>query len=81
LLVKEDCLDASAQTKSSTNLYGSSMLARVRANLKNTAQLPTTQVARLGISHHTLLGIAGILTEECSIWWSDEFPVSEVVTS
>jgi len=77
LLVKEDCFAASAEAKSATSLYGTAMLARVRETLRATASLPATQVARLGVSHHILLGIAGILTEECSLWWSDEFKVDE----
>jgi hypothetical protein len=80
LLVKEDCFAASAQVKSPSSLYGTAMLGRVRENLRATASLPATQVARLGVSHHILLGIAGILTEECSLWWSDEFKVNEEAT-
>ena len=26
-----------------------------------------------------LLGVAGILTEECKIWWSEKFKIDDVI--
>jgi hypothetical protein len=76
LIVKEDCFEASAHTKAA-GPYGTAMLGRVRANLKTSAASQGAQLAALGVSYNHLLGVAGILTEDCTVWWSDPFDLTE----
>jgi hypothetical protein len=76
LIVKEDCFEASAQTKAA-GPYGTAMLGRVRANLRTSTANQGAKLAALGISYNHLLGVAGILTEDCTVWWSDEFDLRD----
>lgn len=59
--------------------YGSEMLRLARELIQN---LHTQANGSLhGLRYDQLLGIAGVLTEECSIWWSDQFTIPEGVTA
>jgi hypothetical protein len=73
LLVTEDVFEAAAHTKKDAALYGPSMLARLRANLKASFTQQSQTLSNMGVSYNHLLGIAGILTEDCTAWWSDQF--------
>jgi hypothetical protein len=75
LIVKDDCFEASGHTKAS-GPYGPAMLARIRSNLKDSAKHHRSQLAPLGISYNHLLGVTGILTEDCKVWWTDPFDVT-----
>jgi hypothetical protein len=79
LAVKEDCFEASAKTSSKTTYYGTAMLARVRENLRATNRVPSLKFSNMGITYHHLLGISGILTEDCAVWWSERFNPNEEV--
>lgn len=72
LIVKDDCFEASGHTKAA-GPYGTAMLARVRSNLKGSAAHHAAQLTPMGLTYNHLLGVTGILTEECTVWWSDPF--------
>lgn len=73
LIVKDDCFEASARTQTKSSTYGPAMLARLRENLKATISTPSLKLSHMGVTYHHLLGVAGILTEDCTVWWSDQF--------
>ena len=74
LIVKDDCFEAS-QYAQAAGPYGAGMLARVRSNLKASAMHHAVQLGRMGVTYNHLMGVVGILTEECTLWWSDQFAV------
>jgi hypothetical protein len=60
-----------ASEASSGSLYGSVMLTLVKDRLR---QLHSDNKHALhGVRFDQLLGIAGIMTEECPLWWSQRF--------
>lgn len=76
LIVKDDCFEASGLTKAA-GPYGSAMLARIRSNLKLSAAHHGGQLGPMGVTYSHLLGVVGILTEECNVWWSDPFDLTK----
>jgi hypothetical protein len=75
LIVKDDSFEASGHTKAA-GPYGPAMLARIRFNLKTSAAHHAAQLGSMGVTYNHLLGVTGILTEECTIWWSDPFDLT-----
>ena len=49
-------------------LFGTNMLIEVRKRIK--ARYDEDQSNFFGFKYEHLLGIAGVLTEECTVWWS-----------
>lgn len=78
LAVKSDCNEAAQEASSKTQpLYGTKMLSSVRSNLKFTATNQASHLSDIGVFHQHLLGVAGMLTQQCKVWWSDEFDLGE----
>jgi hypothetical protein len=77
LIVTDDCYEAAASAGSPSGIYGAKMLARVRSNLKQSVGYQLNQLSEMGVTYNHLLGIAGILTEDCKVWWSDQFELEE----
>lgn len=75
VLVQEACNSSAVASRKSGTLYGEEMLADVRGQLRARTQQQAEHV--LGLGPEQLLGVAGILTEDCRVWWSDEFPIGE----
>lgn len=55
--------------------FGGLMYAKLSAKLKDIAENNPNIVSNEPFE--TLFGIAGLLTENCSVWWSDKFNVDE----
>lgn len=77
LMVTEDCYEAAGSVASKDELYGAKMLARVRSNLKTSVAHQLNHLKEMGVTYNHLLGVAGILTEDCKVWWSDAFELEE----
>lgn len=75
--VQGTCDDAKllASSDSESN-WGPDMLRRVVGKLEKTAETNSDMV--FGESYELLMGIAGLLTEECTVWWSEKFNLDEV---
>lgn len=76
LLVRNECQEAkdsaeSAAAKRGADVYGSEMLLDVRERLRKGHV--TLASGYEGLQYPHLLGIAGVLTEECKLWWSKPF--------
>lgn len=75
VLVQEACNTSVFASRKSGTLDGEEMLAGLRGQLRARTLQQSEQVLGLGLEQ--LLGIAGILTEDCKVWWSEEFPIGE----
>ena len=71
-LVRDDCAEAQVQASGESNPYGAQMYLLLRARLKE--RIADTDPL-FGCSDRHLLGVAGTLTEDCKVWWSDPFTV------
>ncbi|MEI7605867.1 MAG: dsDNA nuclease domain-containing protein [Rhodospirillaceae bacterium] len=71
-LVEDDCVEAkiNAAAKMSTD-YAPEMYYGLRQRLFERVTLQAHPL--FGATKEHLVGAAGILTEECSVWWSDRF--------
>jgi hypothetical protein len=76
VIVRNECIEAMDLLKSSAPAFGTEMLNEVRRRLR---EKHSNNVASIypDCAYEHLLGIAGILTEECKVWWSEEFPIPE----
>jgi Cap4 dsDNA endonuclease len=53
--------------------YGAAMLIDVQARLRRLAEHHASEVG--GHSYDCLIGVAGLLTDECRTWWGPRFPI------
>jgi hypothetical protein len=74
--VRDECLAAQQSSQQATGLYGSAMLSDLRERLQQRSTTQAAATPECGQEH--LLGMAGILTEDCKVWWSAEFNLPEV---
>lgn len=74
-VVQGVCDDASLQNAVNGEISGQRMLAQVQQRLEKLADERPQHV------HHQpydcLVGMAGLLTEECTVWWSNRFDLGE----
>jgi len=76
IIVRNECLGAHDFTYKDNELYGTEMLLNIRKILRKRHSDEILNKYRDCMYEH-LLGIVGILTEECKIWWSEQFDVEE----
>ena len=74
-VVQGVCDDASLQTQINGEVSGPDMLRQVLADLKERAKEQPNSVH--GESYDCLVGMSGLLTEVCTVWWSDQFDLHE----
>jgi len=72
LIVQNECQEAHDENMS-TELYGQKMLIKVRERLRN--RYGSEKPIFFDCQYDHLLGMAGVLTEECKIWWSNKFDI------
>lgn len=72
-VVKGECDEAYHHASVSGNIIGPQMLDDVFKRLKDKANLAITH----GEPYETLIGIAGLLTGECKVWWSEIFDLED----
>ena len=73
-LVRDDCAEAKIVASSQSKPpYGAEMYTLLRSRLKERVELGSEPL--FGCSERHLLGLAGTMTEECTVWWSDPFTV------
>lgn len=70
-VVLEVCRDAHLYTAHDKKPFGRPMLKRIKADLKILAEQKPAQVHREPAE--TLIGLSGLLTEYCQVWWSKKF--------
>jgi hypothetical protein len=76
LLVWNECQEAHDSVKKPNELYGEKMLEIVRNKLHYTFDNQIKSQYH-EMSYPQLLGVAGILTEDCKLWWSEWFDIAK----
>lgn len=76
LLVQNECQEAHDLADNSSKPYGNEMLQAVRDRLRK--KYEKTKLPYPECCYEHLVGIAGILTEDCKVWWSEEFEIPRV---
>lgn len=70
------CDDANLQASAGGDVSGPDMLRKVQQKLEKTADEHPDLV--FNESYDCLMGMAGLLTEACTVWWSTQFDPKEV---
>lgn len=74
-LVRSECQEAFDKAKAEGGTFGPAMLEDVRSRLRTRHR--DEGDALFGCKYEHLLGMAGILTEDCTLWWSEEFQIPQ----
>jgi hypothetical protein len=75
VVVRGECLAAQETSQQPEGLYANRMLADLRRRLEHQSTTLAAETPECRQDH--LLGMAGILTEDCKVWWSTEFELPE----
>jgi hypothetical protein len=75
-VVKALCDEARLEASAGKSPYGEAMLREVFKRLKELATSKPEMV--FGEEYDLLAGLAGLLTGDCKIWWSEQFKLEEV---
>jgi hypothetical protein len=75
LIVRTQCAEAYDDTFSDSQQFGTSMLASVRQRLKSLGSNDPASV--FGARYEHLLGLVSLATQECNVWWSKKFDISD----
>lgn len=78
VVVRGACLAAQEKSQQPEGFYASKMLSDLRQRLEH--HFTTIAVDTPECRQDHLLGMAGILTEDCKVWWSAEFELPEEST-
>jgi hypothetical protein len=70
-VVSTECAEAYDETQNNETQYGQAMLTSLRKKLRN--RLDKEKHLFFDCEYEHLLGIAGILTGMCDVWWSERF--------
>lgn len=70
-LVKGECDESSLQSKTLTPPYRENMLRILFERLRKTSEKRPHMI--FNQEYEFLVGVAGILTNECAVWWSEKF--------
>ena len=70
-VVQGICDDARLDASLNPEPYGKQMLAEVKNHLRTTAEQQPELVNQQ--PYDLLFGVAGLLTEDCTVWWSEHF--------
>jgi Cap4 dsDNA endonuclease len=70
-VVLAECDDANLRASQKGDPYGPAMLIDVQDRLKRMSETEPARVHRQ--SYDLLVGVAGLLTSECKVWWSERF--------
>lgn len=73
LIVSNECREAYDLQYSDNNPFGREMLIEIRKRLRT--RISSEPKLFLGCKYEHLLGMVGILTEMCEVWWSEEFEI------
>lgn len=70
-----ECVEARVETSTTEEPYGSAQYTNTKSRLERRFAEDKETLHGCKIEH--LLGAVGVLTEDCKIWWSDEFELQE----
>lgn len=75
LIVTTECQEAYGEARQQDEKFGQQMLSDVRKRLRERWRIEREFIPNLRYEH--FCGYAGVLTEECKVWWSEKFDVEE----
>ncbi len=75
-LVKGECDESSLESKLFNPPFRETMLRKVFERLRKTSEKRPKMV--FNQEYEFLVGIAGILTNECAVWWSEKFDLESI---
>jgi hypothetical protein len=73
-MVLGECDEAHLRARQQASPYGPSMLIEVQDRLRNLARDQSDRIGQH--SYECLIGVAGLLTSECRVWWSPRFAIA-----
>ena len=76
LIVRTECQEAYDANHTNNESFGQNMLMDARQRIRQRHEQDCQHMFNGKYEH--LMGVAGILTEECIVWWSDLFEIPEV---
>jgi hypothetical protein len=74
-VVKAECDAAHLRAAQGAKPFGQKMLIDVQDRLQRVAKEESNKVSKQ--PYEALIGMAGILTESCPVWWSEKFDLEE----
>jgi hypothetical protein len=74
-LVNTECTEAFDSAYKTDGLFGNAMLDELRKRLRQRWILERDSL--FGCEYEHLSGMASMLTEDCTVWWSDAFSIPE----
>lgn len=74
-VVGSECSEAHLRARVAGSPYGPRMMIDLQDRLKKIAKEEPTRVAHQ--SYDCLLGMVGLLTSACRVWWCPEFSIQE----
>jgi hypothetical protein len=74
-VVLAECDEAHLRTSQTPPPFGAAMLIDVQDRLRRIAETEPTKVFRQ--PYDLLVGVSGLLTSECKVWWSEQFSMEE----
>ncbi|TMU57443.1 dsDNA nuclease domain-containing protein [Flagellimonas algicola] len=75
LIVNTECQEAFDEFEDKNLVFGQQMLKNIRSRLRLISKKDQESVFNARYEH--LLGMVGILTEECKVWWSKKFEIND----
>lgn len=75
-VVLSECDEAYLRAKSQSSFFGTAMLLDVQERMKRIATEEPIKVG--GQPYEVLVGVAGLLSDECKVWWSEQFLLGDI---
>lgn len=75
-VVLSECDEAYLRAKSGVSSFGVSMLIDVQERMKRIASAETMKAS--GQPYEVLVGVAGLLSDECKVWWSEQISLGDI---
>lgn len=73
VLIGDDCTEAKVKAEQGSEPVAPPMYEELRSRVKDRVAQKEGELYECGFEQ--LLGVAGIMTEECKVWWSDKFDI------
>jgi Spy/CpxP family protein refolding chaperone len=70
-----ECDEAYLRAKTQSEIYGTLMLLDLQERLKRVATTEALKVDRQ--PYEVLVGVAGLLSDDCQVWWSEQFSLED----
>lgn len=75
-VVLSECDEAYLRSKSKSSPFGVEMLLDVQERMKRLAVEEAVKTG--GQPYEVMVGVAGLLSDECKVWWSEQFKLEDV---